>query len=59
LCNDSNDDIEITKEQSIIEEKAYRDTWGRGVESYLTMMFDRLLLIKDLLSDQGSLFIHW
>jgi adenine-specific DNA-methyltransferase len=51
-------DLEVIKEQSIIEEKAYRDTWGRGSESYLQMMFERLTLIWELLSEQGSLYIH-
>lgn len=49
---------ELLKEQSVVEEKAYRDTWGRGTESYLSMMFDRLTLMKQLLSDSGSLFVH-
>src|SRR5438309_3558754 len=31
-------DLEVTKEQSAMEEKAYRDTWGRGLESYLSML---------------------
>jgi len=51
-------DIEFTKEQSIFEEKAYRDTWGRGIDSYLQMIFDRLILMRDLLSDKGSIFVH-
>src|SRR2546422_7692499 len=37
---DSGEDI--TKEQSIIEEKAYRDTWGNGLDSYLQMISSRL-----------------
>jgi len=49
---------EVTKEQSIIEEKAYRDTWGRGLSSYLDMLFCRLWLMKDLLSDHGSIYLH-
>ena len=49
---------EVFKAQSAIEEKAYRDTWGAGVDSYLKMMTDRLLLIKELLSPDGSLFLH-
>ena len=48
----------IFKEQSIIEEKAYRDTWGKGLDSYLAMMADRLRLMRMLLSPNGSLFIH-
>ena len=49
---------EVFKEQSAIEEKAYRDTWGRGVDSYLAMMLPRLALMRDLLSPQGSLYLH-
>lgn len=49
---------EIHKEHSIIEEKAYRDTWGSGIESFITMLYERILLIYDLLCDTGSFFIH-
>jgi len=51
-------DLEVTKEQSIIEEKAYRDTWGRGLNSYLSMMYDRLVLMRDLLAEEGSVYVH-
>ena len=47
-----------TKQQSSIEEKAYRDTWGSGVHSFLQMLYDRLCLIRDLLSPEGSLYVH-
>jgi len=46
------------KEPSVIEEKAYRDTWGEGYTSYLQMMRDRLTLLSELLADTGSIFIH-
>jgi len=49
---------EVFKEQSVIEEKAYRDTWGKGAHSYLHMMYDRLMLMRDLLSERGSIFVH-
>lgn len=49
---------EVFKEQSIIEDKAYRDTWGRGTDTYLEMLIPRLRLIRDLLSESGSLFLH-
>ena len=48
----------VFKEQSVIEEKAYRDTWGDGRDSYLAMMADRLRLIRSLLSPNGSFFLH-
>ena len=49
---------EVFKEQSAIEEKAYRDTWGGGLDSYLRMLSDRLSLIRDLLSERGALYLH-
>jgi site-specific DNA-methyltransferase (adenine-specific)/adenine-specific DNA-methyltransferase len=52
------EDIEWTKEASVIEEKAYRDTWGRGLDSYLQMMYDRLVLMRELLTDNGSIYVH-
>ena len=50
--------MEIEKEQSAIEEKAYRDTWGAGVQSYVDMMYPRLNLIREFLSETGTVFIH-
>lgn len=50
--------LEIAKEQSIIEEKAYRDTWGRGLDSYLMMLYERLQLMRQLLSPNGSIYVH-
>jgi adenine-specific DNA-methyltransferase len=51
-------DQDLVKLSSVIEEKAYRDTWGKGVDSYLQMLYQRLVLIRELLSDRGSLFLH-
>lgn len=48
----------LAKIQSVIEDKAYRDTWGAGVESYLQMLYTRMLLLRELLSDRGSIFLH-
>ncbi|MHA1895589.1 MAG: site-specific DNA-methyltransferase [Candidatus Helarchaeota archaeon] len=48
----------IKKEYTILEEKAYRDTWGRGINNYLQMIFERLHLMKELLSDDGSIYVH-
>jgi len=52
------DQAEITKEPSALEVKAYRDTWGKGMQSYLQMMYDRLVLMKELLADNGSIYVH-
>ena len=51
-------DTEWTKEPSAIEDKAYRDTWGKGLESYLQMIYERLILMRELLSSNGSIYIH-
>lgn len=52
------DQAEIAKEPSALEVKAYRDTWGKGMQSYLQMMYDRLVLMKELLADDGSIYVH-
>jgi len=46
------------KKQSIIEEIAYRDTWGKGISSYLSMMYERLKLMHNLLANNGSIYLH-
>jgi len=48
----------LQKEQSILEAVAYRDTWGKGTDSYLHMMYERLSLMRDLLSEDGSIYLH-
>jgi DNA modification methylase len=48
----------VEKDQSALELVAYRDTWGRGTDSYLAMMYERLLLAKELLADAGVLYLH-
>ena len=49
---------DVNKQQSIIEEIAYRDTWGRGISSYLSMMYERLKLMHQLLAEDGSIYVH-
>ncbi len=46
------------KKQSVIEEIAYRDTWGKGISSYLNMMYERLKLMHQLLAEDGSIYVH-
>ena len=48
----------LFKQQSVVEEKAYRDTWGSGISSYLAMLSPRLNLLKELLSNQGTIWVH-
>ena len=49
---------QIEKEPSIIEERAYRDTWSGGIASYLRYMYERLVLMRDLLAENGSIYVH-
>jgi adenine-specific DNA-methyltransferase len=49
---------ELDKEPSAIESKSYRDTWGRGYDSYLEMLFSRLSMMRDLLSEKGTIYVH-
>jgi len=51
-------DERIEKEPSIIEERAYKDTWSGGIASYLKYMYERLVLMRDLLAENGSIYVH-
>ena len=56
-------DIEIggdtfTKKPNILEEIAYRDTWGKGADSFISMIYERLVLMRDLLAENGSIYVH-
>lgn len=48
----------FTKEPSIIEQKAYRDTWGGGLDSYLQWFNESVVLLRELLSDEGCFYVH-
>ncbi len=50
--------VKIDKQPSILEETAYRDTWGHGLDGYLSMMYERLELMRELLSPTGSFYLH-
>lgn len=51
-------DSSYEKKPNVLEHIAYRDTWGLGEDSYLSMIYERLILMKDLLADDGSIFIQ-
>jgi DNA modification methylase len=51
-------DESLTKKPSVLEELAYRDTWGRGADSFMAMIYERLLLMRDLLAEDGSIYVH-
>ena len=48
----------FVKQPSIIEQKAYRDTWGKGLDSYMQWFYETALLLKELLTDDGSIYVH-
>ena len=51
-------DSSYEKKPNVLEHIAYRDTWGKGSDSFLSMIFERLLLMRDLLSEDGSIYVH-
>ena len=56
-------DIEIgddtfTKKPNVLEQIAYSDTWGKGADSFIAMIYERLVLMRDLLADDGSIYVH-
>lgn len=56
-------DIEIGgetfhKEPNLLEQIAYRDTWGRGADSFIAMLYERIILMRDLLAPDGTIYIH-
>jgi len=48
----------FTKKPNILEEIAYRDTWGKGADSFISMIYERLVLMRDLLAEDGSIYVH-
>jgi len=48
----------FTKKPNILEEIAYRDTWGKGADSFISMIYERLELMRDLLAEDGSIYVH-
>lgn len=46
------------KEPNIIEEKAYRDIWGKGLNSYFQWFYETASLLFELLASTGTLYVH-
>jgi hypothetical protein len=56
-------DIEIGgetfhKEPNLLEQIAYRDTWGRGADSFIAMIYERLILMRDLMAKDACIYVH-
>lgn len=50
--------VELEQRPTVIEQFAYSDTWSDGTASYLRMIVPRLVLIRELLADSGSIYVH-
>ena len=48
----------VEQKPTVIEQFAYSDTWADGTASYLAMITPRLILMRELLSDRGSIYVH-
>lgn len=51
-------DDTLVKEPTTIETIAYNDTWGRGTESYVAMIYERLSLLRDCMSPDGTIYVQ-
>lgn len=51
-------DVEIEQRPTVIEQFAYSDTWSDGTASYLRMIVPRLILMRELLAETGSIYVH-
>jgi adenine specific DNA methylase Mod len=49
---------ELEKKPTVVEQFAYSDTWTVGTASYLKMLYPRLAIMRELLSDRGSIYVH-
>jgi site-specific DNA-methyltransferase (adenine-specific)/adenine-specific DNA-methyltransferase len=50
--------VDLKQKPTVIEQFAYADTWKDGTVSYLKMLYPRLALMRELLSDKGSIYVH-
>jgi len=49
---------EFHKEPTLLEQIAYRDTWGHGADSFLAMIYERLVLMRDLMAPDATIYVH-
>ncbi|HTZ65728.1 MAG TPA: site-specific DNA-methyltransferase [Solirubrobacteraceae bacterium] len=53
-----NGDAAFNKEPGVLEMKAYRDTWGKGIDGYLEWFYETVISLQGLLAETGSLIVH-
>lgn len=51
-------DSSLIKTPTVLERQAFQDTWGNGDDSFVAMIHERLRLIRELMSDEGTIYIH-
>lgn len=55
---DERANVQVRKEPSLVEIIAYKDTWRQGLDSFISMLRSRLLLLRELLAPTGSIYVH-
>lgn len=55
---DEDESTQFVKQPSLIEQKAYRDTWGKGIDSYVQWFYETAVMLRELLAENGSIYIH-
>lgn len=55
---DADEAAEFLKQPSALEQKAYRDTWGRDLDSYVKWFYETVITLRDLLASNGSIYVH-
>ena len=58
LIHEGDQGATFTKQPSMIEEKAYRDTWGKGLDSFMQWFYETASLLHELLAENGSIYVH-
>ncbi len=48
----------LPKKRNALEQLAFSDTWGKGEDSFLSMIYERLVMIKSLMAEDASIYVH-
>jgi len=49
---------DISQKPTVMEQFGYSDTWSEGTASYLRMICPRLILLREMISEHGSIYVH-
>lgn len=50
--------VDLEQKPTVLEQFGYADLWKEGTVSYLHYLYPRLVLMRELLSDKGSIYVH-